>query len=649
MQYGSRGFAIAAFCVGACLGGCGDGGGGGGAPATPPPAAPLTPPTPAPVHVEGAVQKGPFLVGSTVLINRRDERGLSTSSTILSEIEDSIGSFDFVTTDPGLVQIVANGYYFSELTGQVSNGTLTLRALYGITSQPGQKAYVNIMTHLINDRVLALLAAGNMDPAGAIAKAEAELVAAFRDALPVANVEGFSGLSVYNTSATGAAVGNTYLLALSTGFYEYAAMKAEEFGTATDAELTLALNRISDDLAADGDLDTAGFVRDFTTAIRSLSPQVISENLRRRAIVDYPAGLDVPDISVFLNLCAGNFVCPWSGAAPMPKGAERHATAAHGGTVYMFGGVTLRDYWCHGSFGFPADTFRDVFAYDRLTNEWERRASLPIGVCDVDAHTIGDKIYVVPRFSVRLNTGSGSITGTRESNVSNEILEYDPAADGWTRKTPRPSFRHAFVTATVSGKIYVVGGAGLADNGPWPMNSGGGPIVQEPKSLVEIYDPATDSWSMGHSAPIRLADTVSCAVGNQVYVFGSNAAAYWDPSVFVYDTGADQWSVKAPMSTRIQRRPCVTMGDKIRFFGGLHSPVANQAPTITDRVDVYDPFIDSWSLETRMPTARFNSSAARLGSEVLIFGGIQSGSYYAGYLDVVEVLNVDLLEDEDVP
>jgi N-acetylneuraminic acid mutarotase len=170
-----------------------------------------------------------------------------------------------------------------------------------------------------------------------------------------------------------------------------------------------------------------------------------------------------------------------------------------------------------------------------------------------------------------------------------------------------------------------------------------GPVVQESKSLVEIYDPATDRWSMGHSAPIPLAWTVSCAVGHQVYVFG-NAAEYWDPSVFVYDTEADQWSAKAPMSTRIQRRPCVTTGDKIRFFGGLYSPAANQAPTITDRVEVYDPFLDAWSLETRMPTARYNSSAARLGNEVLIFGGIRSGSF-----DVVEVLNVTLLEDEDVP
>ena len=120
------------------LAGCG-GGGGGGQPAPNQPAPPAqNPPANPSLAVSGAVQKGPFLVGSTVLINRLDSLGRSTASTIVSQVEDSIGSFDFVSTEPGPVQIVASGYYFSELTGQVSNGTLTLRALYQITAEPSR-------------------------------------------------------------------------------------------------------------------------------------------------------------------------------------------------------------------------------------------------------------------------------------------------------------------------------------------------------------------------------------------------------------------------------------------------------------------------------------------------------------------------------
>ena len=78
-------------CVLATLALAGCGGGGGGTPAVP------APTLASPVLVEGAVQKGPFIVGSTVLINRLDSRGRSTPSTLVAEIEDSVGSFSFET------------------------------------------------------------------------------------------------------------------------------------------------------------------------------------------------------------------------------------------------------------------------------------------------------------------------------------------------------------------------------------------------------------------------------------------------------------------------------------------------------------------------------------------------------------------------
>ena len=134
---------------------------------------------PGPVVVEGTVQKGPFIVGSTVLINRLDSRGRSTPSTLLTEIDDSIGSFSFETDQTGPVQIVASGYYFSELTGQISSGVLTLKALYEVRDTTRHVAHVNILTHLINDRVLALISDGSPGLAEAIAQAEDELVARF--------------------------------------------------------------------------------------------------------------------------------------------------------------------------------------------------------------------------------------------------------------------------------------------------------------------------------------------------------------------------------------------------------------------------------------------------------------------------------------
>ena len=156
----------------------------------------------------------------------------------------------------------------------------------------------------------------------------------------ISDLNEFSALSLYDSAtAQNNTLGNAYLLALSTGFYKYAKTKAQEFGTATDAELTLVLNRISDDLADDGRLQPGPFIGEFVTAIRSLSPETIAANLRSRSLVDYPQGLGVPDISVFLDLCAGTFDCPWSAGAPMPSAFDWPHHRRARGKIYVFGGA----------------------------------------------------------------------------------------------------------------------------------------------------------------------------------------------------------------------------------------------------------------------------------------------------------------------
>ena len=398
-------------CVLAALALAGCGGGGGGTPSVGPRLA-------SPVLIEGAVQKGPFIVGSTVLINRLDSRGRSTPSTLVAEIEDSVGSFSFETTERGPVQIVATGYYFSELTGQISDGQLTLKALYEVSTDARQIAHVNILTHLINDRVLELISDGEPSLREAIAQAEDELVAALSDALVISDLNEFSELSLYDSATTqNNTLGNAYLLALSTGFYKYAKTKAQEFGTATDAELTLVLNRISDDLADDGRLQPGPFIGEFVTAIRSLSPETIAANLRSRSLVDYPQGLGVPDISVFLDLCAGAFDCPWSAGAPMPwfRRAKRPPCMRQGLRLRRRAPYTLSrlrsiEEWHRGRRIRPSrermdDKATDAKGIDRTRCPYHRRQ-------DLRRHGTGDPVSMAhSERALRLRSDHGPVVG----------------------------------------------------------------------------------------------------------------------------------------------------------------------------------------------------------------------------------------------
>ena len=590
--------------------GCGGGGGG-------TPGVDRAPTTASPVLIEGAVQKGPFIVGSTVLINRLDSRGRSTPSTLLAEIDDSVGSFSFETTERGPVQIVATGYYFSELTGQISDGQLTLKALYEVGTDARQIAHVNILTHLINDRVLELIADGQPTLHEAIAQAEDELVAALADALAIADLNEFSALSVYDSAtAQNNPLGNAYLLALSTGFYKYARNKGQEFGTATDAELTLVLNRISDDLADDGRLQPGPFIREFVTAIRSLSPGQIAANLRSRSLVDYPQGLGVPDISVFLDLCAGSsFDCPWSAGAPIPWPLTHHATAVHAGKIYLFSGKSTPAPCCNA----------EVYAYDPAANEWTPKRRMPQASQGLAAHTIGDKIYVA--------LGSNDLL-----QGENKLYAYDPLADQWSTRAARPTYRSNFVSAVVNGLLYVIGGSGRIDNGPGPF------FDSEHKSHVEIYDPATDRWSTGAPLPTALSNGQACVFGNQIYVFGGSSVAGFERSILTYDTTSNSWSAKSPMPTTRYAFACAAVDDKVYLLGGSTPDVV-----AVDMIERYDPFVETWSSPTRLKTPRLALSAPVVGKRIITMGGMTYTPYSPSNpvtfkaVDVVEILDTEEL------
>jgi N-acetylneuraminic acid mutarotase len=555
------------------------------------------------MSVAGAVQKGPFLVGSTVLVNQLTSNGAPTNSTLVTEIEDSIGTFSFDTTTPGPVQIVATGYYFNELTGQPSSGTLTLKALYQVSDAATQHAYVNIMTHLINDRVLDLLATPNTTLSGAIAQAEGEFIAAFNAALPVADLGTFSALSLYNPN--GASVrGNAYLLALSTAFYKYASLKSEEFGTAPDAELTLILNEIADDLADDGLVQTPDFLDEFVTAVRSLDPQTIIANLRQRSIVDYPAGLDVPDISVFLHLCAGAAECAWRAGAPMPAPVSSAASAVHDGKIYVFGGVS----------GAPG-VLDLTQQYDPATNQWTGKAPMPVASHNLAAHTIGEHIYVLASYG--------------DGGFMNQLWRYDPVANAWQTRTPRPTYRYEFASAVVDGRIYVLGGDGTVDNGPWESGE-----PWELKTLVEIYDPVADSWSTGQPAPFPFSSVATCLADGEIFVFGGRTDPNRSMQAFTlaFDPGSNDWSTKAPMEFAAIGLSCVSAGEDLYVVGGR----GNQGTV--NLVRRYNPVTDTWlPAPTRLPSSRYWATAAIVDEEMFVFGGRGTDDKVLGSVEIFDL------------
>lgn len=128
--------------------------------------------------VSGKVEKGPFVIGSTVTIQPMDGNLQALGSPDSTTIQDNFGSFSF---EPRLFQtpyaeVTANGYFFNEIKGEFSTSKLRLRALVDLSDGP--TANVNFFTHLKYQRIQKLIT-DNIKFGEADKQAQEELFSAF--------------------------------------------------------------------------------------------------------------------------------------------------------------------------------------------------------------------------------------------------------------------------------------------------------------------------------------------------------------------------------------------------------------------------------------------------------------------------------------
>ena len=128
--------------------------------------------------VLGKVEKGPFVSGSTITIQPMDDNLQVLGSLYSSTIQDDLGDFSFGSKlfETPYAELTANGYFFNEVEGELSSGTLNLHALVDLSD--GTTVNVNLLTHLKYQRIQKLVANG-MKFGEANRQAQKELFTAF--------------------------------------------------------------------------------------------------------------------------------------------------------------------------------------------------------------------------------------------------------------------------------------------------------------------------------------------------------------------------------------------------------------------------------------------------------------------------------------
>lgn len=272
---------------------------------------------------------------------------------------------------------------------------------------------------------------------------------------------------------------------------------------------------------------------------------------------------------------------PWTQKAEMPEGTHNHAAVTIDDKIFIVGGRSTVNWLCE---------------YDPSADTWTTKAPMPTSRTLATACHVNGKIYAI-----------GGLHGAYQPAMS-IVEQYDTATNTWTAKTPMPTPRFA-PGSVVDGKIYVIGG----------MTSGPAYWVGM-RDTVEIYDPLTDSWSIGESMPTERTWFTTSVVDGKIYAIGGIQGAY-QPALSIveeYDPVTDSWTAKSPMPTGRAGHAAAVLDGIIYIIGG--GPFTSGYSI----VEAYDPATDVWAKKADIPAARAYASADTIGGEIYVFGGIHT-------------------------
>ena len=258
---------------------------------TPTPTPVPTPtPTPTTYSISGSVQKGPFISGSSVIIQELDDNLNPTGTSYMTETIDDLGSFDLGSLiKTRYIVIITTGYYFNEVTGDLSEGQLTLRTISDLTS--GSVVKINLLTSLENRRIKKLFAGGKSFEEARI-QAETEILKIFK----IENIQDLSSFDKMDISQEGDS--NAILLALSSILQI----------NSTVAQLTQLLSKVSIDIENDGTLDNQTYIDLIKNNSMLVDSDSIKNNLEDRYTELGLLLITIPDMNSFVDSDGDGYV-----------------------------------------------------------------------------------------------------------------------------------------------------------------------------------------------------------------------------------------------------------------------------------------------------------------------------------------------------
>jgi N-acetylneuraminic acid mutarotase len=281
----------------------------------------------------------------------------------------------------------------------------------------------------------------------------------------------------------------------------------------------------------------------------------------------------------------------WKKATPTPFPRVESPTAVIAGKLFLFGGFTD---------DLGASTQVDV--YDPASDTWSRRKDMPTGVTHLNPAVDGNTLWL-----------AGGFKGRHPGPVTDEVWKYDIAEDSWLPGPRLPEPRAGGGLAIAGRKLHYFGGFKSdrdTDAGDhWSLGLDGGAAWEHEADLPH---------PRGHVAAAALAGKIYALGGDH----GHDKTQIDQPFCDVFDPAVGGWRAIANLpdgSSHFESSTINYRGGILIVGGRSNSP--EPASGVLDRLLLYDPKADTWSVLGTLPEKVLAPSAAIVGSRFVVTGG----------------------------
>jgi len=166
-----------------------------------------------------------------------------------------------------------------------------------------------------------------------------------------------------------------------------------------------------------------------------------------------------------------------------------------------------------------SDYLQDFWGFDPLKDTWTKKSNFQGGLRrEAVSFVISGKAYV------------GCGTNTQTFSEANDFYEYDSSGETWVRKADPGIYLDNAVGLSINGKGYIITG--------------------DYSNEVLEYNPQNNIWTKKKDFPgVSRSSASGFVIGNKGYIFGGNSGGSPDlRDLWEYDPVYDEWSRKADLN-----------------------------------------------------------------------------------------------------